>query len=131
MKSIIKKLVTLLSASLLTLMLLGCGDSNTGGGVPKVRIVLVAKDLAFRLDDQPELRNPPITLKHGQTVELVLRNDDPGHVLHCLSIGGLNVKTPGLASGQTQTVMIKPTERGTFTYACLTHPPMAGKLVVQ
>jgi hypothetical protein len=93
----------LLSDSFLALMLSGSGDSNMSGGAPKVCVVLVATDRAFRLDDQPELRNPSITPKRGQTAELVLRNDDPGHVLQCLSISGLNVKTPSLASGQSQT----------------------------
>jgi Cupredoxin-like domain len=116
--------------ALLALMLAGCGDSGTGDA-PKVRIVLIAKDQAFHLEGKPEVPNPPITLRRGQTAELVLRNDDPGRVLHCLSISGLDVKTPGIDSGQLLTVTVRPTKRGTLTYACLMHPPMTGKLIVQ
>ena len=52
----------------------------------QVGTMLVAKDQAFHLDGNPELRNPTITLQRGQIAELVLRNDDPSRVLHCLSI---------------------------------------------
>ncbi|MGA7884037.1 MAG: cupredoxin domain-containing protein [Terrimicrobiaceae bacterium] len=129
MKTIAKYLAPLFTG-LLPLALGSCGDSSTGAA-PKVRILLVAKDQAFHLEGNPELRNPSITLKQGETAELVLRNDDPNRVLHCLSIGGLDVKTPSIDSGQTFTVTLRPTKRGTLTYACLMHPPMAGKLIVQ
>ncbi|HEY5895849.1 MAG TPA: cupredoxin domain-containing protein [Chthoniobacterales bacterium] len=121
--------LALLLVCLLTLV--GCGDSSSTAAAPTVRIVLVAKDQAFHLEGKPELRNPPITLKQGQIAELVLRNDDPRSVLHCLSIGGLDVKTPSIDSGQTLTLTVRPTKRGTLTYACLMHPQMGGKLIVQ
>jgi Cupredoxin-like domain len=129
MKTIARNLALFL-ALLLPLALGSCGDSSTGAA-PKVRIMLVAKDQAFHLEGKPELRNPSITLKQGEPAELVLRNDDPNHVLHCLSIGGLDVKIPSIDSGQSFTVTIRPNKRGTLTYACLMHPPMAGKLIVQ
>jgi Cupredoxin-like domain len=129
MKSIANKLALLLGG-LLALTLASCGDSSTADA-PKARIMLVAKDQAFYLDGKPELRNPPITLKQGQITELVLRNDDPSRVLHCFSISGLDVKTASIDSGQSLTVTVRPAKRGTLTYACLMHPPMAGKLIVQ
>jgi plastocyanin len=129
MKTIANKLALLLGG-LLALTLAGCGDSSTGDA-PKVRIMLIAKDQAFHLEGKPEVRNPAITLKQGQIAELVLRNDEPGRVLHCLSISGLDVKTASIDSGQSLTVTVRPTKRGTLTYACLMHPPMAGKLIVQ
>jgi len=49
-------------------------------------------------------------------------------VVHCFTIGGLNVKTASnLGSGETETLTFKPTQQGIFTYACLMHPQMAGK----
>jgi len=129
MKTMASKLA-MLFVYLLALTLTGCGGSSSGDA-PKVRITLVAKDQAFHLEGKPELRNPSITLKKGEVAELVLRNDDPSRVLHCFSISGLNVKTPSIDSGQTLRVTVRPTERGTLTYACLMHPSMAGKLIVQ
>jgi hypothetical protein len=110
--------------------LVGCGDPSTAD-LPPIRITIVAKDQAFHLEGQPELRNPPITLKRGQVAELVLRNEDPNRILHCFSISGLDVMVPSIDSGQTASVTVRPSERGTLTYACLLHPPMAGKLIVQ
>src|SRR5215510_13679693 len=127
MKTILSKLALLVGAAA---SLVGCGDANTSEAT-KVRITIVAKDQAFHLEDQPELRNPPITLKRGQVAELVLCNEDPNRILHCFSISGLDVKVPSIDSGQTVSVTVRPSERGTLTYACLLHPPMAGKLIVQ
>ena len=127
MKIIVSKLTLLVLAAT---SLVGCGDANISE-TTKVRITIVAKDQAFHLEGQPDLRNPPITLKRGEVTELVLRNEDPNRILHCFSISGLDVKVPSIDSGQTVTVTVRPSERGTLTYACLMHPPMAGKLIVQ
>jgi Cupredoxin-like domain len=127
MKIILSKLGLLVFAAT---ALIGCGDSSIVD-MPKARITIVAKDRAFHLEGQPDLRNPAITLKRGQVTELVLRNDDPKRVLHCFSISGLDVKIPSIDSGQTVSVTVRPDARGTLTYACLMHPPMAGKLIVQ
>jgi hypothetical protein len=119
-----------LFVGILAFTLAACNDSRIDD-TPKVRIVLIAKEQAFHLEDKPEVPNPPITLQHGQTAELVVRNEEPGRVLHCLSISGLDVKTPSIDPGQLLTVTVRPTKRGTLTYACLMHPAMAGKLIVQ
>jgi heme/copper-type cytochrome/quinol oxidase subunit 2 len=108
----------------------GCDNSNNLGEA-KTRIVLVAKNQAFHLENQPEIPNPPITLKRGEVAALVLRNEDATNVLHCFSIGGLNVKTSSIDAGQSTTVTLRPTERGTLTYACLMHPSMSGRLIVE
>ena len=129
MKIVASKLGLLVLA---VIWVIGCGDSSTSSTEqPTARITIVAKDQAFHLEGQPDLRNPPITLKRGQVTELVLRNDDPSRVLHCFSISGLDVKVSTIDAGQTVSVTVRPTERGTLTYACLMHPPMAGKLIVQ
>ena len=127
MKIIVSKLTILVLA---VASLVGCGDANISE-TTKARITIVAKDQAFHLEGQPDLRNPPITLKRGEVTELVLRNEDPNRILHCFSISGLDVKVPSIDSGQTVTITVRPSERGTLTYACLMHPPMAGKLIVQ
>ncbi len=130
MKTVASKLALLLLYYALALALAGCGDSARSDA-PSVRILLVAKDQAFHLEGQPELRNPPITLTRGQTAELVLRNDDPRSVLHCFAISGLDIKTSSIDSGETLTVTVRPSKRDVLTYACLMHPQMAGKLIVQ
>jgi plastocyanin len=92
----------------------------------------VATDVAFQLVDQPGKANPPITLKKGQPVKLVISNAEPEKVLHCFTIAGLNVKTSGsLAAGESETLLFTPAKRGTYAYACLMHPSMTGRVVVE
>ncbi len=99
---------------------------------PTRTIVLAARDIAFRLPDQPNHANPALMLKKGEPVDLTIRNDEPGAVLHCFTIRGLNVKTArDLATGESETLMFTPQQKGTFAYACLMHPMMAGKVIVE
>lgn len=99
---------------------------------PPREIVLVASDVAFYLAGQPDKPNPPITLKKGQSVKLVISNAEPDRVLHCFTIAGLNVKTEGsLAAGETENLLFTARKRGTYPYACLMHPSMTGKVVVE
>jgi plastocyanin len=95
-------------------------------------IVLIAKDVAFRQPDHTDQENPTIRLKKGKTVRLTVLNQEPEKVLHCFIIGGLNVKTTrNLATGESETLTFTPRERGAFSYACLMHPMMVGKIVVE
>jgi plastocyanin len=95
-------------------------------------IVLITKDVVFQNASQPNEPNPTIRLKKGETVKLTLLNQEPDKVLHCFTIGGLGVKTSRhLATGESETLTFTPREKGVFSYACLMHPMMAGKLVVE
>ena len=99
---------------------------------PPREIELVATRVAFQLAGHPDKPNPPVTLKKGQPVKLVIRNADPEKILHCFSVGGLNVKTTrSLEGGEAETLHFTPAKKGTFVYACLMHPSMAGKLIVE
>ena len=95
-------------------------------------IVLVANAIEFYVENRPQEPNPTLRLKAGQPVKLVVRNDEPGKVLHCFTTGALGVKTTGsLAAGESETLQFTPRKKGTFVYACLLHGSMAGKLVVE
>jgi plastocyanin len=95
------------------------------------QIVLLAKDVAFYQAGEAGPANPTIYLKKGETVTLTLINQEPGQVLHCFSIGGLGIKTSrSLATGESEMLTFTPTVRGVFSYACLMHPMMAGKILV-
>ena len=105
---------------------------NKSAIAPPHELVLVAKEVAFLEATQPHEINPTLVLKKGKPVRLVFRNEEPGSVLHCFVIGGLNVKTSqSLSAGQSETLTFTPKEKGTFAYACLMHPNMIGKVVVQ
>jgi heme/copper-type cytochrome/quinol oxidase subunit 2 len=100
--------------------------------VQQRELVLITKEVAFRSPDRPGQPNPVLTLKKGEPVKLVLRNEESASVLHCFIISGLNVKTTrSLSTGESETLTFTPKEKGTFAYACLMHPNMSGKVVVE
>jgi plastocyanin domain-containing protein len=117
-------------AVLFAMMAFSIGSSQNAA--PAREIVLIAKDVAFRNAGEAEPANPTIVLKQGETVRLTLINREPGQVLHCFSIAGLGVKTSRiLATGESETLSFSPAEKGVFSYACLMHPMMAGKILVE
>jgi heme/copper-type cytochrome/quinol oxidase subunit 2 len=118
-------------AGLLTLGVMAFSGTKPSDRPPR-EVVLLGRSIAFYLPDQPDKPNPTLTFKKGEPVRLIIRNDEPGRVLHCFTITGLNVKTSSdLAAGQTETLSFTPKQKGTFAYACLLHPSMTGKLVVE
>jgi FtsP/CotA-like multicopper oxidase with cupredoxin domain len=119
-------------AGLLVFAVMAFNVEYPRNGAPPREIALIAKDISFRLASQPDIPNPPIHLKKGETVKLTVVNQEPGKVLHCFTLGGLGVKTSrDLATGESETLTFTPRDRGVFSYACLMHPMMAGKIVVE
>ena len=119
-------------AGLLVFAFMAFNLEHPRNGAPAREIVLIAKDISFRLASQPDMPNPSLHLKKGETVKLTLLNQEPGKVLHCFTMGGLGVKTSrDLATGEWETLTFTPRERGVFSYACLMHPMMTGKIVVE
>ncbi|HEY5895396.1 MAG TPA: cupredoxin domain-containing protein [Chthoniobacterales bacterium] len=99
---------------------------------PPRELVLVAKEMVFRDTAQPNLINPTLVLKRSQPVKLVVRNEEPGPVLHCFIIGGLEVKTShSLSPGESEALAFTPSQKGRFAYACLMHPGMSGRILVE
>jgi heme/copper-type cytochrome/quinol oxidase subunit 2 len=119
-------------AGLLVFAVMAFNVEHPRKGAPPREIVLITKDISFRLASQPDMPNPPLHLKKGETVKLTLLNQEPGKVLHCFMLGSMNVKTSrDLATGEWETLTFTPRERGVFSYACLMHPMMTGKIVVE
>lgn len=119
------------AAGLLVFTLLAFSAKPSDNVSPR-EVVLIAQGIAFRLADQPEQANPPLKIRKGETVKLVIRNEEPNKVLHCFIIGGLNVKTSReLATGESETLVFTPKKKGVYAYACLLHPMMAGKITVE
>lgn len=96
-------------------------------------ITVVAKNMVFSV---PSLEtsgeaNPTITLKRGQKVTIILRNDDAG-MLHDLVIEGLDVRLETVSCGETTRLTFTvPREPGEYVYLCSFHPTrMRGVFVV-
>lgn len=120
-----------LSIMALALTVAAFYGGELGGAAPR-EVELLATGLTFRLADRQDQPNPTIKLRRGRPVKLVIRNSDPDRVWHCFSISGLNLKTTkSLAGGEAETLIFTPKKKGTFAYACLMHPPMVGKLIIE
>ena len=108
--------------------------SSVAPGGPGREITIVAKNMVFIIES-PESSgqaNPTITVKAGQKITIVFRNDDPG-MQHDLVIQGLHVQVEVVACGETKRLTFTaPRERSTYAYLCSFHPrSMRGVFIVE
>jgi plastocyanin len=89
-------------------------------------IILIAKGMAYNTD------NPPLILKLGQPVRIIIINEDKG-MLHDFVIEELDVSTSGpLEYGQTEVINFVPTKKGKYEYFCSYHAKMMrGKVIIK
>ena len=87
-------------------------------------IRLVVRDMTYYLDGQAE-PNPTLTVKAGEQVRLLLRNDDPG-MRHDFVVKGWAIGTRMLEErGEHDAVTFRvPAERGDQPYHCTPHAKM-------
>jgi len=103
------------------------------GGVGR-EISIVAKNMAFIIESsEPSGQtNPTITVKAGQKITIVFRNDSPG-MLHDLIIQGLHIQIAVVSYGETMRLtFMAPREPGRYDYLCSFHPrSMRGVFIVK
>jgi plastocyanin len=88
---------------------------------PTRELTLVARGMTFVFEDAPQEPNPLISLRAGERVRIVLKNDAPG-LLHDLEIPALNVQLEQIRSGQsTEVTFIVPDKPGRHEYRCRPH----------
>jgi plastocyanin len=89
--------------------------------------VLTAKGIRFN-----EV-NPTLEVRRGVPIEITIRNDEPGPILHDFVVVGLHARTPVfLRPGESAVVRFTPTQTGAFAYVCSLHPGMMdGRLTVR
>jgi len=91
---------------------------------PVRELVLSARGVAFA-----EV-NPTLEFRAGETVRIVVRNDDDG-VTHSFALPGLDPQVTVLAPGESVAYEITPDAPGTFEYVCPLHLPlMKGRVEV-
>ena len=87
--------------------------------VPR-EIRVVVRDMNFYLDGQSE-ENPTLRLRAGETVRLVLRNEDEG-MKHDFAIPGWNTATKRIESGEETSVTFRvPGDAASQSYTCRPH----------
>jgi len=92
-----------------------------------VEIALVAQGLKFNGT------NPPLEVRRGDSLRLVVRNAEPAGIAHDVIISGPGgLKSKPIAPGETQVLSFKPSQAGVYHYSCSLHPGlMDGRLVVR
>jgi plastocyanin len=88
---------------------------------PVRQITLVARGMTFVLEDAPDTPNPVISLRAGERVRLVLKNEAPG-LLHNVEIPALNVQLDQIRAGETtDRTFTVPDKPGRYEYRCRPH----------
>lgn len=110
----------------------GCGAialSARGDEAREIR--LVVRDMNFYLDGQSGA-NPTLRLRAGETVRLVLRNEDEG-MKHDFAIPGWQTATEKVESGEEASVTFQvPGEASSQSYTCRPHASiMQGTILVE
>jgi plastocyanin len=119
-------------AAVLVFVALATGAIVLSARVPAPReIRIVAHDMAFYLEGQTD-PNPTLHLRAGETVRLVLRNDDPG-MTHDLAILDWKAATKRIEGGEEAAVTFRvPDQASSRIYKCRPHSRMMqGTILVE
>jgi plastocyanin len=123
--------LTIIGAAMAIVLATAVVSSRATSVTETREIVLVAKGMAFHSEQQPEETNPHVKLNKGETVKLTILNEEPGQIFHCFTVPGLRLKTTRhLMEGESETILFTPKKKGVFTYTCMLHPMMTGKISV-
>jgi plastocyanin len=98
---------------------------------PSREIVLVARGMAFYLEHDPATPNPTITVKAGERVRVVLRNQDRGFT-HDFAVPAVGAALDLVNWNQDDDVVFSaPAAPGHYEYYCQPHMlMMRGTLLV-
>ena len=99
---------------------------------PSREISLVARGMAFYLEGDPNTPNPTIRVSPGETVRLVLHNQDRG-MTHDFAVPALDEALDPIDWDETEDVTFDvPETPGAYEYLCRPHMlMMRGKLIVE
>ena len=99
---------------------------------PSREIRLVARGMAFYLESDPNTPNPVLRLKAGETLRIVLLNQDRG-MTHDLAIPALDEALAPVDWDERSGVTVEvPDAPGTYEYVCRPHMlMMRGTIVVE
>ena len=99
---------------------LSVGIAISCSGSPR-EIVVIARGMTFVLADEPDEPNPVISMRAGERVRLVLKNEAPG-LLHDLGIPEWGVQVTQIRAGESAEVTFTvPTQTGRYEYLCRPH----------
>lgn len=86
-------------------------------------IRLVTRNMAFYLDGS-DVPNPVLTMRAGEALRVVLRNEDIG-ITHSFEVGTWDQAVLSAKGGLAETAVIKiPNHPGQYEYICGPHPAL-------
>ena len=120
----------LAAALVLVTLATGAIVLSARGSAPR-EIRIVVRDMTFYLEGQTD-PNPTLHVRAGETVRLILRNDDEG-MTHDFTIPDWKAATRRIESGEQAAVTFRvPGERSAPAYNCRPHSAiMRGTIVVE
>ena len=82
---------------------------------------LVTREMAFYLESDPTQPNPEIVVRAGESIRLVVRNEERG-IRHDFAVPALSASLDPLDWRETGSVTIRvPEGPGTYEYTCRPH----------
>jgi len=88
---------------------------------PAREVTLVAKGMAFYLEDDLQTPNPVIEVKAGERVRVVLLNQERG-MTHDFAVPTLDVALNPVSWNESGEVVLEvPNQPGTYEYVCRPH----------
>jgi plastocyanin len=88
---------------------------------PAREITLVARDMTFYLDGNFDRPNPEIRVKAGETVRIVVRNEERGYT-HDFAVPAIGARVRQLEWNERGDVTFDaPSTPGTYEYVCTPH----------
>lgn len=98
-------------------------ESENPARTPR-EIVLVARGMAFYLEDEGNVPNPTIQVSAGSRMRVVLRNEEPG-IAHSFAVPAWGVETRLLQGAGSDTILVEvPAKPGRYDYRCTPHAAM-------
>ncbi len=143
--------VVVVAASALLLMLARDAADARVEAPPDRVITLAAKGYAFHAvgdiagaagaagaagsaasPDASSPSNPPLVLRAGERVRLVVRNDELADIEHNFKIPGLGVHcSRPILPGEEEVIDFTVPRDGVYTYTCCSHPGMGGRVEIE
>lgn len=95
-------------------------------------VTLIVKDMAFYLESDPRTPNPVLEARPGETLHVVLRNDDRG-MTHDFAVPASDAATRPIDWNEQADITFEvPEKAGSYEYLCRPHVlMMKGQLVVR
>jgi plastocyanin len=92
-------------------------------------ITLVARGMTFYLEGDPATPNPTITVRAGETVRVVYRNEDRG-MTHDFAVPALHAESDLVDWNESDDLTLDiPTIPGTYEYVCTPHRLMMSGVI--